>query len=524
MGRTLRRGWGFPYFRSGRGRGSIDPIASLGFLVVGLAMAALGAATALWGTPDLGVISELPGGVVLYVQPGSFAWQEGVRAGQTVVALSSSDSPGGGGIVTQADGVRIGATLGGATAHLRDALPAALIALALAALAVAAFPWRPRRAAALATLGIVVASVPLTIASPPAIEVPARLLALAAPTTWSAHWGLRSIRARSVVVALTLLLAAAWLFAWLAAPAFFDSIDDLRVAAVLAGCAGVLALQVDVDAARNWIRSVGGLRALDVLALALALALVAALQLIADAPPLLTAAVLVAGGLVYPRLRRMVGGALDRLFVADLRDRLTVEAAEAERGRLARDLHDVPLQEIAGVIRRLDTVPDAQSEISALRGVADHLRGVATDLRSPVLDDLGLAPAIEFLAAQVAAQAPDFRVETDVRAEAGPTRDTRPPADVEVAVFRVVQEALSNAVRHSGGGRVAVRGVVSRDHVALSVVDDGHGLLPAALERAVREGHMGTGSMRQRARSIGASLRIENGQDGGLAVRVEWPA
>ncbi len=524
MGRTLRRVWGYPYFRRGREWRSMSPIAVLGFVIAGFTMAALSVATALLGTAELGVVSGLPGAQVSHVDPGSFAWQEGVRAGQTVVALSSSDSPGGGGMVTQADGVRIGATLGGATAHLRDALPAALIALALAALAIAAFPGRPRRAAALATFGVVAASVPLTIASPPAIEIPARLLAMVAPATWSARWGLRNVRARSVIVALTLLLAAAWVFAWLAAPAFFDSIDDLRVAAVLAGCAGVLALQVDVDAARNWIRSVGGLRALDVLALALALALVAALQLIADAPPLLTAAVLVAGVLVYPRLRRAVGGTLDRLLIADLRDRLTVEAAEAERGRLARDLHDVPLQEIAGVIRRLDTVPDAQSEISALRGVADHLRGVATDLRSPVLDDLGLAPAIEFLAAQVGAQAPGFRVDADVQNEAGPTKDLRPPPEVEVAAFRIVQEALSNAVRHSGGGRVAVRGVVSRDDVVLSVVDDGLGMPQGALERAGREGHMGTGSMRQRARSINASLRFENATEGGVAVELEWRA
>jgi signal transduction histidine kinase len=523
VGRTLRRGWGYPYFRSGRGRRSIGSIAVLGFVIAGVTMAALAVATALFGTAELGVVSGLPGAQVLHVDPGSFAWREGIRVGQTVVTLRSSDTPAGGGIVTQADGVRMGATVGGATAHLRDSLPPALIALAFAALAVVAFPWRPRRAAALATFGIVVASVPLTVASPPAIEIPARLLALAAPATWSARWGLRSVRARSVIVALTLLLAAAWLAAWLAAPAFFDSIDDLRVAAVLAGCAGVLALQVEVDAARSWFRSVGGLRALDVLALALALALVAVLQLIVEAPPLLTVVVLVAGGLVYPRLRREVGGALDRLFVADLRDRLTVEATEAERGRLARDLHDVPLQEIAGVIRRLDAVPDAQAEVSALRTVADHLRDVATDLRSPVLDDLGLAPAIEFLVAQLGAPAPDFRAETDLRTEAGPTRDARPPAEVEVAVFRIVQEALSNAMRHSGGTRAVVRGAVSRDRIALSVIDDGHGLRPAAVERAVREGHMGTASMRQRARSIGASLRIENGKDGGLAVRVEWP-
>ena len=142
MGRTRRREWGFPYFRSGLGRGSIDPTTALGFLVVGLAMAALGAATALWGVPDLGVISELPGGQVLYVQPGSFAWQEGIRVGQTVLALRSSDSPGGGGITTEADGLRIGASMNAAAAHMRDGLSVALFALALAALAVVAFPWR----------------------------------------------------------------------------------------------------------------------------------------------------------------------------------------------------------------------------------------------------------------------------------------------------------------------------------------------------------------------------------------------
>ncbi len=523
MGETLRRMWGNPYFHPWSARRNID-VAALALVIVGLALAGLATAVTLWGTADLGVIAGPPGGTVLHVNPGSFAWQEGIRPGQPVVAIYSSDSPTGAGIVTSTEGGEVGAMEGAGTVRLRDSLPSALFALALAVIAAIALPWHRRRAAGLAAVSVVVASVPLTVASPVAIEVPARALALAVPAGWITAWGTQAPRTRLLLVGFTLLVSAAWLVAWMSLQSAYDTIDQVRAALAFAGCAGALALQVDPLAVRRRVRALGAPGSLDALALTLLLALAALLQFIVQAPPGITIAVLLAGVAIYPRLRRQVRGALDRLFVADLRDRLTIEAAESERGRLARDLHDVPLQEIAGVIRRLDAVPDVQAEVSSLRAVADHLRQVTTELRSPVLDDLGLAPAIQYFATQLTAQASDFRVETELVTDARPTRDSRPAPEIELAVFRVVQEALANAIRHSGGTHAVITGTISREGIEIAVLDDGHGLRSAALDRAIREGHMGTMAMRQRAASIDADLRFDNLKDGGLAVRLRWPA
>jgi signal transduction histidine kinase len=193
---------------------------------------------------------------------------------------------------------------------------------------------------------------------------------------------------------------------------------------------------------------------------------------------------------------------------------LAVVAVEAERARLAADLHDDALQEISALVRKLDAAGDAENADLA-RGVAERLRTITSDLRLPLLDDLGAGPALEWLVGRVRPLA-----DGDVVLER--TDPARPPANVELAVFRVAQEAITNAVKH-GGTPITVRYRVADDGgVSLTIDDAGPGIEPDAAERALRAGHLGMANMQQRAQQIGALLDVRRWPTGGTHVRLEW--
>ena len=225
---------------------------------------------------------------------------------------------------------------------------------------------------------------------------------------------------------------------------------------------------------------------------------------------------------VYVRSRRPVVRLLDRLLFGERLERASVAAIEAERGRLARDIHDEPLQELSGVIRRLETNPAASGEATALRDVAAHLRAVSTDLRPPVLEDLGLGPAIAFLVQQANANGSDVRAQVTLDDRTGIARSARLPRDVELAFFRIVQEAIGNAQRHSRGTRVEVTGELTLEQAHLTIRDDGVGLTERAAQDGRRRGRLGMASMRERAASIGAALVVAAAPPYGTAVTVRW--
>ncbi len=193
---------------------------------------------------------------------------------------------------------------------------------------------------------------------------------------------------------------------------------------------------------------------------------------------------------------------------------LAVAAAEQERARLAADLHDDALQALTGLVRRLDEAGDAEGAEMA-RGVAERLRGITSDLRLPLLDDLGAGPALEWLVARVRPMAGG-----EVRLER--TDPSRPPSAVELAVFRVAQEALANAVKH-GKTPITVRYHVDEaGHVSLTVDDAGPGIDLKAAESALASGHLGMANMQQRAEQIGALLNVRAWPSGGTHVGLEW--
>jgi signal transduction histidine kinase len=254
--------------------------------------------------------------------------------------------------------------------------------------------------------------------------------------------------------------------------------------------------------------------ALTLLAIGFAPALAEVSLLTARWPELLLP--VVAAGATALVLIRFVVLPLGRLgsSAATQRDRVVV-AMEAERTRLASVLHDGPLVDITLLIQRLDDRGDADGAAVA-RSIASELRSIGSELRLPILDDLGAGPALEWLVGRMAQ-----RTGSDVRLEH--TTVARPPAPVELAAYRVAQEALVNALKH-GASPITVSYRATPQAVTLSVDDAGPGLEPDAPVRAEREGRLGLASMAQRAEAIGARLVLAVRPEGGTHVELEWRA
>jgi signal transduction histidine kinase len=198
---------------------------------------------------------------------------------------------------------------------------------------------------------------------------------------------------------------------------------------------------------------------------------------------------------------------------ATLQRDLVVAATEAERARLAADIHDDALQELTLLVRRLESAGDTEgAEIG--RTVADKLRAICGDLRLPILDDLGVGPALDWLVLRIERLAGG-----DVRLER--SDDTRHNPDVELAIFRVAQEALANAVKH-GRPPIVVRYRSTPAGISLAIDDAGPGIADDAPDAAESAGRFGLLNMAQRAEQIGAILDVRRWPSGGTHVALEW--
>ncbi|HET9591455.1 MAG TPA: ATP-binding protein [Solirubrobacterales bacterium] len=179
--------------------------------------------------------------------------------------------------------------------------------------------------------------------------------------------------------------------------------------------------------------------------------------------------------------------------LAGRRDQLA--ASESERARWAREL-----QAIAG----------AEAD-------AGRLRSLIAELRPPVLDELGVGAAIEALADQV--ESPALEVQTWIKLTCEEGRvDAGPGEDLKTAVYRIVQEALSNAVRHAHPSCVAIRVVDDGSGVRIAVRDDGRGFDPTAAR-----GGFGLKRIRERVELFGGWLEIASAVDRGTEVRAAIP-
>jgi PAS domain S-box-containing protein len=202
------------------------------------------------------------------------------------------------------------------------------------------------------------------------------------------------------------------------------------------------------------------------------------------------------------------------------RERLA-DVTDAERRRLARDLHDEALQELTDALVQAELVRSACAEpgvaeglVSALKRVGQHLRSAIYDLRLDEQEDVPLPEQLKAMVALHAAVAVDCRVELNV-AEGAPAQ---PLGRAGKEMLRIVGEALTNARRHSGAGLIRVGAWGSEEQISVEVSDDGCGFDPAG--HPFGDGGTGIGGMRERASLLGANLEITSEPNAGTAVRL----
>jgi two-component system sensor histidine kinase UhpB len=203
-----------------------------------------------------------------------------------------------------------------------------------------------------------------------------------------------------------------------------------------------------------------------------------------------------------------------------------VEQHEAERRRLSRELHDETAQVFSAVkmelgVLREGLAPADQPRLDQVLGLIDDgirtIRNVTNDLRPSLLDDLGLLPALRSLAAEFAERS---GIEATFSAPA-----TLPglSSEAELALFRALQEALSNVARHAEATAVEIGLSASGGRVLLRVRDDGRGFPPGPVEAYERRGHMGLAGMRERIGTLGGSVQAQGAPGGGAQLEVSVP-
>lgn len=241
-----------------------------------------------------------------------------------------------------------------------------------------------------------------------------------------------------------------------------------------------------------------------------------------------------------PTLTQLVDGQNDTVIQAVLRDvtdeynrqvglreyaASVTRAQEEERQRIARELHDDTIQSLILLCRRLDSAEtygeslpaSVTAELSEARKTAESvvtdLRKFTTSLRPPALDDLGIITAIRRL---VREHKDRFGTKTQLEV-AGEYQ--KMPSDTELGIFRITQEALSNAARHSEATRITVTLSYTETEVRLEVSDNGVGFsVPSAATDFTATPHLGIIGMQERASLFGGRLQIQSSPGGGTKV------
>jgi signal transduction histidine kinase len=204
--------------------------------------------------------------------------------------------------------------------------------------------------------------------------------------------------------------------------------------------------------------------------------------------------------------------------------RRIVRGQELERRRLARELHDETGQALTSILLGLRAVEDAGNSDDLRQAASDlrelvvatlqDVRRLAVQLRPKALDDFGLVPALERLV-QTFSESTDIRVALE--AQLG---DERLPPEVETTLYRIVQEALTNIVKHAEAANVSILLVRAKGSATLVIEDDGQGFDPDK----TREGGLGLVGMRERAELHEGRLRIESAPGGeGATLVIEVP-
>jgi signal transduction histidine kinase len=205
--------------------------------------------------------------------------------------------------------------------------------------------------------------------------------------------------------------------------------------------------------------------------------------------------------------------------------RKLVAAEEAERRRIAGELHDRVGQSLSALNINLDIVlRDAglappvrrrlEDSVALVDATLQSIEGVMAELRPALLDEYGLAAALGWHAEEVARRF-GLRVAVEEAADASQSL----PLEAALALFRIAQEALNNAVKHAQASAVTIRLCREDRHALLEVRDDGRGFDPSS----ARKGRWGMTTMRERAEAAGGRLEVDAGPGKGTCVRARVP-
>jgi signal transduction histidine kinase len=205
--------------------------------------------------------------------------------------------------------------------------------------------------------------------------------------------------------------------------------------------------------------------------------------------------------------------------------RQVVTAREGERGRLTRELHDGILQDLCAVTRDLRALetqaeshePSYEPLVIRSSETVKALRAICNDLRPPLLQQ-DLIAALNALVQEL-----DSRSSAPVHIETQ-ADDLQLDDEVALAVFRITQEALHNAIQHADASEIAARLTQYPDRLRLTVTDDGQGIAGSVeSSRFVAQGHFGLAGMRERAAMVGGKLDLQTAVDYGTVVILELP-
>ena len=205
-----------------------------------------------------------------------------------------------------------------------------------------------------------------------------------------------------------------------------------------------------------------------------------------------------------------------------------LQVQEEERLRLARELHDDPLQQLMYLTRTLEEIAEdpllAERLVDLVgkgrliaRSASAAVRTLILGLRPPMLDDLGLVPALRQLIENVPRPG-ELTVGLEIN---GP--ESRLPAELELTAYRVVQESLNNVVKHAEARRATVTVTFGKD-VELTIRDDGRGMPPASRRRLGADTGLGLIGIRERVTQSGGRLMISSRPGRGTVIQVSMPA
>ena len=207
--------------------------------------------------------------------------------------------------------------------------------------------------------------------------------------------------------------------------------------------------------------------------------------------------------------------------------RRLLTAQEQERRKLAIELHDEIGQVLTAVTLNLqslhkDATPKGREQVEECVRIVQHaiqqVRDMSINLRPSLLDDLGLKPALRWYLDQQLQRAP-FEIELKCELTKGQV-----PSDIETACFRIVQESITNILRHANAKKVLVMLELQQNTLSLEICDDGIGFdVAASRERAIQGLSCGILGMQERAEFLGGTLNVESATGGGTRLRVIFP-